>query len=364
MPRTRFSLFLIVTMLFPWGASWVEAADPDKQYSIQGQDLIAWNDLPALPDKEGFAGSFAGTHNDTLIFAGGANFPDKMPWEGGTKVWYDRVFVLDSPNGTWKEAGKLPRPLGYGISISTNDGVICIGGSDANQHYKECFRLQWTDGKLTIVSLSPLPKPCANACGALIENTIYVAGGLESPAATSTLRTFWSFNLSEPNAQWQELEPWPGSARMLSTAAVHGNAFFLCSGTDLKSGADGKPVREYLRDAYRYQPSRGWKKIADLPRAAVASPTPAPTFDPSTFLVLSGDDGTLVDFKPLEKHPGFPKSILAYDTIAESWKNAGEAPVAHVTTTMVAWRNRFVMPSGEIRPGKRSPSVWSLQLSK
>jgi N-acetylneuraminic acid mutarotase len=198
----------------------------------------------------------------------------------------------------------------------------------------------------------------------LLDNTIYVAGGLESPTATETLTTFWSLDLSDTTAQWQQLEPWPGPARMLATAVVQGGSFFLCSGADLKTGADGKAVREYLRDAYRYEPKRGWKRIADLPRAAVAAPTPAPAYGESTFFILGGDDGTLVDFKPPEKHPGFPKTILEYDIVSGRWRNVGEMPVGHVTTSIVGWQDRWIMPTGEVRPGKRSPSVWSLQLSK
>jgi len=148
---------------------------------------------------------------------------------------------------------------------------------------------------------------------------------------------------------------------MLATAAVMEETFFLCSGADLKPLEDRKSVRKYLLDAYSFHPDRGWKKIADLPRAAVASPTPAAAWGKSTFLILSGDDGTHVDFLPIEKHPGFSKSILAYDTIADTWQTINEVPVGHVTTTMVEWRGRFVIPSGEIRPGKRSPEVWSLQ---
>jgi len=332
-----------------------------SESTSSADNTLTWRQLPSLPDAEGFAGPFAGTHNDALLFAGGANFPQQMPWEGGTKVWYDRVFVLDSPVAVWKDAGRLPRALGYGVSISTDEGVVCVGGSDATQHYTDCFRLQWRDGKLRTTTLPSLPKPCANSCGAVLANRLFVAGGLETPTDTRTLNTFWSLDLADPNANWQEHESWPGPARMLATAAVQDETFFLASGTDLKAGSDGKPVREYLRDAYSYQPNRGWKKIADLPRAAVASPTPAPSWGQSTFLVISGDDGTLVDFQPPEKHPGFPKSILAYNTITNTWKIVGEVPVGHVTTTMVDWRARFVMPSGEIRPGKRSPAVWSLQ---
>lgn len=331
---------------------------------LQAEDSFQWTELQPLPDAEGFAGPFAGVSNGALIVAGGANFPGKMPWEGGTKIWYDRVFVLDTPHSTWQEVGKLPRPLGYGISISTDNGIICVGGSDANQHYKDCFRLQWQDGKLITSPLPSLPVACANSCGALLDRTVYVAGGLESPMATTTLKTFWSLDLSDPKAQWQALEPWPGPARMLATAGVQGRSFFLFSGTDLKSDTDGKAVREYLRDAYCYEPGRGWKKIADMPRPAVASPTPAPVFGQSTLLVISGDDGTLVDFKPLDKHPGFPKSILRYNTATGLWSNVGEVPLGHVTTSIVNWRDRFIIPSGEVRPGKRSPAIWSLQPTK
>jgi N-acetylneuraminate epimerase len=328
---------------------------------LNAQDYFKSVKLPPLPDAEGFAGPFVGTHNNLLIVAGGANFPDKMPWEGGTKVWYDKLFILDSPKGAWQLAGILPRPLGYGVSISTDDGIFCIGGSDANQHFKDCFRIQWHDGKIVTFELPSLPVPCANACGALLDKTIYVAGGTDFPTATSTLKKFWSLDLNNSKAQWQELQPWPGPARMLATAAVQDNSFYLCSGVDLKAGSDGKPVREYLKDAFRYQPGVGWKKIADLPRPAVAAPTPAPAFGKAIFLIVGGDDGTRVDFKPLEKHPGFPKSVLAYDTATDSWSSAGEVPVAHVTTTVVRWHDQFVMPSGEIRPGKRSPAVWSFQ---
>ncbi|MFN6050335.1 MAG: galactose oxidase, partial [Planctomycetia bacterium] len=46
-----------------------------------------WEKLPPLPDEAGFASMFAGVAGEKLVAAGGANFPDKKPWEGGTKVW-------------------------------------------------------------------------------------------------------------------------------------------------------------------------------------------------------------------------------------------------------------------------------------
>ncbi len=348
LPQFRFLPIALVLL----GAS-LRAADPAA--------ALQWKPLPPLPDREGFAFPYAGVHNGALLVAGGANFPDKRPWEGGAKVWYDTVFVLEKPDGAWQTAGRLSRPLGYGVSITTKDGVVCLGGSDAQRHYAEVFVLRWIGGRLETSALPPLPKPCANASGALLGQTIYVAGGLETPAATAALKSFWALDLGRPQPQWRELEPWPGPGRMLAVAAVQDKAFFLVGGTSLAPGAQDKAARTYLRDAYRYDPGRGWRRVADLPHPVVAPPTPAPALGQSSFLVLGGDDGSLVNFTPLAQHPGFPGKILTYHTITDTWRISGTMPAAHVTTPLVRWGEDFVMPSGEVRPGVRTPAVWSFR---
>jgi N-acetylneuraminate epimerase len=74
-----------------------------------------WAALPALPDPLGFAGPFAGTSGGALIVAGGANFPAGYPWDGGKKVFHDRIFVLDEPEGPWRLSDvRLPCAVGYG----------------------------------------------------------------------------------------------------------------------------------------------------------------------------------------------------------------------------------------------------------
>src|SRR5262245_10143796 len=83
---------------------------------------LRWERFAPLPDSHGFAGSFAGVSDGALLVAGGANFPDGKPWEGGAKVWHGIVFVLESPHGAWKAAGKLPLPLAYGVAISHERG--------------------------------------------------------------------------------------------------------------------------------------------------------------------------------------------------------------------------------------------------
>src|SRR6476659_2050087 len=145
-----------------------------------------WEQLPSLPDAEGFAGSFAGVSNGELLVAGGSNFPGKKPWEGGAKVWYDTVFVLEAPDAKWKVAGHLPRPLGYGVNVTYKNGLICAGGSDRDRHYADVFRLEWSNGKLMTTSLPPLPRAIANCSGAIVGDVLYVAGGIETPDAKET----------------------------------------------------------------------------------------------------------------------------------------------------------------------------------
>ena len=314
-----------------------------------------WERLPSLPDKEGFAGPFAGVSNGALVVAGGANFPDKKPWEGGTKRWTDTVFVLEEPDGKWKVAGKLPRPLGYGVAVTHGAGLVCAGGSDATRHYADAFRLEWRAGKLLTTKLPPLPKALANATGARVGDTLYVAGGTEKPDSTEALKTAYAIDLSAADPRWTELPPCPGG-RMLAVAAGFDGAFWLAGGVDLVAGAGGKAERRYLKDVYRYAPATGWKRVADLPGPLAAGPSPAPT-DAAGFYVLGGDDGSQVKTAP-DEHRGFSRAALRYDPKADTWTEVGELSAPRVTVPCVRWAGSWVIPSGEMRPGVRSPGVW------
>ncbi|MCX6997017.1 MAG: hypothetical protein NTV49_07995, partial [Kiritimatiellaeota bacterium] len=65
---------------------------------------LTWSALPDLPEALGVAGPFAGVSGGALLVAGGANFPNGMPWAGGRKVWHDAVYVLPAPAGAWQAA--------------------------------------------------------------------------------------------------------------------------------------------------------------------------------------------------------------------------------------------------------------------
>lgn len=315
----------------------------------------AWSELPPIPDPIGFAGSFAGVSNGTLLVAGGANFPDGgTPWTGSKKVWHDHIFALEQPNGKWKLAGKLPHCLGYGVSISWKDAFIIIGGSNEKGHYADVSLLKYLNGHISITPLPALPKTIANASGVIIGNIIYVAGGIESPEAQNAEKNFWMLDLAAANKAWKVLESWPGPSRMFAVAGALNGKFYLFSGGELVNG-----VRNYLKDAYQYDPGTGWKKLADLPAAVAAAPSPAYA-SKSNLLIFGGDDGKAAADAAIlrEKHPGFSKQILCYHPLDNTWSVADQIPApAPVTTTLTIWNGKVVIPGGEVRPAVRTPKV-------
>ena len=163
-------------------------------------DLYTWRELPELPEPLGVAGAFVGVSNGALVVAGGAHFR-VSPFEGGQKIWVDRIFVLEDREGQWQAAGRLKAPLAYGVSISTPDGIVCIGGSDSARHHRDVFRLTWNNGRIEQTDLRDLPRSSANMSGALLDGKIYVAAGQESPMAASPLHEFWSLELARPEAR-------------------------------------------------------------------------------------------------------------------------------------------------------------------
>ncbi len=344
------------------GEAWAKpSSSPAPQVELK------WTDLPAIPDAKGFAGMYAGLGGDVLLAAGGANFPDALPWQGGTKTWTDKVWMLEKPDGAWKDVGTLPSPRGYGVSVTVpGHGVVCVGGNDAKAHYADAFVLSWTPATgLVRKDLPPLPEPVANACGAAIGTTVYVAGGEREPGATAASGGFWSLDVAAAKPEWKRLPTWPGVARTLAAAGVQSGRFYLFGGVALKAGDDGKPARvlPYLSDGYAYDPKSGaWKKLAPLPIGSVAAPTPLPALGQSHLMLAGTDDG--LQFGVREGHQGFNTSVLAYHTITDTWAQFGAtAPAPQVTVTAVPWRGRYVFPSGEVSPGVRTPAVRSLELT-
>ncbi len=84
----RVALLLIAILI-----SWLPDTSRAQKRQPTPKALYSWSRMPDLPDSIGVAGACAGVSGDALIIAGGAQFPVSL-FEGGEKVWTDRVYVL------------------------------------------------------------------------------------------------------------------------------------------------------------------------------------------------------------------------------------------------------------------------------
>ncbi|MFV0443005.1 MAG: hypothetical protein ACK5Q5_05505 [Planctomycetaceae bacterium] len=353
------------------GASVAAAESPETSPTPPASPrMLEWHRLPDLPDELGVAGPFVGVHNGALLVAGGANFPRPV-WDT-TKVWRDEVYALTETSGSlaWSNAGRLPVSSGYGATVSTPDGVVCIGGNDATTTFSEVQLMQWNvDSRaLSIQKYPSLPQPCAYAQAALIGEVIYLAGGQSGLTLDTANSKLWTLDLSQrqhpDQFHWRARgsTPWPTRAFHVVAAQHNGveECLYVLSGR--RQGVQGV---EFLTDVWEFAPStEQWRRRADIPRS-VAAGTGIGWGD-DRLLVLGGDDGRLFQRTDelKDQHPGFPRDVYFYLPAQDRWESAGEMPRNQVTTQAVQWGERVVLPTGEIRPRVRTPMVWSVRSPK
>ena len=313
--------------------------------------------LPAVLDAHGFAGAFAGVHNGRLLAGGGANFPGGVPWEGGTKVWHDRVFVLSAyANAVWREIGRLPAPNAYGVSLTIPDGVLIIGGGNAARNFSDVWLMTLAGESLAFRALPPLPAPLAQMAGAIAADGVHIVGGAHRPDAVEATVRHYRLELDAIDKGWRQMPALPAAARILSIAAGIANDLYVIGGCAVAAGADGRAVRTYLTDVWRFSNGK-WTRLADLPTPLAAAASPAPVFGHDIY-VISGDDGRQAGLTSLAQHKGFRTQVLRYDTLENAWRDAGELRVPPpVTLPTASWKDGFVLFNGEIRPGVRTTQV-------
>ncbi|MBW5815029.1 N-acetylneuraminate epimerase [Yersinia kristensenii] len=127
----------------------------------QGTEL-KWQRQPDLISaekgtvQEGLAGAFAGVSHDVVLVGGGANFPGSWKQfntgqlyahKGLKKQWQQPIYAR--VDNQWRVVGKLPQPLGYGVSIQDKDKVILVGGETSGGAATSAVtQLSWQGGRL------------------------------------------------------------------------------------------------------------------------------------------------------------------------------------------------------------------------
>lgn len=337
--------------------------------ALFAQSKTVWSEFAVLPDPEGMAGMYVGESGGRLFCMGGANFPDKKPWEGGTKVWYDVIFGL-KPDGTWERLEqRLPNRMAYGVSAEYQGEIILVGGSQENAFHATVWGMKWKDGRLTFRSLSSLPVSLANMAGCRVGKLLIVAGGNESPTGPPTTRCL-ALDLEQMETGWFELPAWPGPARAQAVAGSHEGDFYLFSGEGVGRDSAGVKLRTLYRDAYRLSTRKvdgkwngEWVRLADLPRSVSASANPVPSDRQGRFYLWGGVSETIARHRDPATHPGIEKKLLVYASRTQTWETHAtpQEYKSRVTLPAVLWKGQWLFVSGEIRPGVRTPSIMALR---
>ncbi len=321
----------------------------------------SWSPLPSLPDPEGFAGMYAGTCGETMICAGGTNFPDKPMLEGGAKTWTDRIFTLSPGENGWTEAGTLPAPYAYGASASTREGLLCIGGCGKEGHRKDVYLLSTADGAVTVTPFPPLPIALAYTAAAVLGGKVYLTGGCERPGGAGLHQPGFHAGRTRAGTGLAGAGPAAGP-RTLPAPDGRGGRRPLRARRHRPPGGGRQTGPELLTEAWSFTPERGWTRLPEMPYAIAAAPTPAPVSRNGVIYLLGGDDGSGKKYTP-QTNPGFNNQSLCLDTSAMEWHDAGPIAAPRAVLPCCAWQGRFAAVNGELKPGRRSPEVWSITLS-
>jgi N-acetylneuraminate epimerase len=336
----------------------------------------------------GFAGPVAGIHENRLIVAGGANFPDSMPWLGGKKKYYDDVYVYireDKKIALHPGIFKLPSTIAYPANCSTPKGIVYAGGENEKGISNKVILLQWDAVTKIIITktLPDLPIAVTNAAATVHNNIVYIAGGETATAASDR---FYSLDIDNNEAGWKELPaiPKPVSHTVLTVQSnADHTSIYLAGGR--KRNANG--ISDLYASVYEFDLKKNqWKEKTALPYALSAGTGIAT--DKNCFLLFGGDKGEIFNKTEIliaainaEKdetkkqgliqkknklqslHPGFSKDVLLYEVVKNKWTVIGNIPFnTPVTTTAVKWDKYVMIPNGEIRAGVRTPQILKARL--
>lgn len=356
--------------------------------------VMQWNMATELPAENGvqhslgFAGPVTGTINKVLIVAGGANFPDAMPWDGGKKKYYSEGYVYNRKQGQLvliEKGFTLPATVAYAASCTTPKGIFYAGGENENGISDQVWLMQWSDNEQQIIftQLPSLPLPVTNASATVIGHTVYLAGG-ETPSAA--VAQFICLDLDNSEKGWKQLASVPHAVShtiLISSSGKKSDAIYLSGGR--KKNTSG--ISDFYADVFKYDVAKNsWEVKASLPYSLSAGT--GVLYKKKCIIIFGGDKGVVFHQTELliaainnEKdeskkqelilqknklqltHPGFSNEVLLYNTKTNDWQPIGTIPFATpVTTTAVKWKNEFIIPSGEIKAGVRSPKILSVKI--
>ena len=331
--------------------------------------------LPQYPVPQGVSAPFAGFVGEWLIVAGGCNFPDVPVAEGGTKVYYSKGYALriTDSHPQWQPIPDLPQPTAYGSAVQTPEGLVCIGGMNADSCLTAVWRIEPQDGagNFIIRPLPSLPETVDNAAATWAEGCVYLTGG-NTPSGG---RTLYALRPGQ-DSEWKKLTAYPEPQRVQPVLTASNGSLFLAGG--FQSLPDEKKCL-LSTDILRYDIGNGqWEPYGELPTNSEGEPrclVGGTGVGIGNHLLMTGGVNYSIFKVAMEgkfgadylKHEPewykFNSDLLIYDCPKEQWSIVRNVPgMARAGGILLYRDNHLYMICGETKPGIRTSRVTAYSL--
>ena len=241
----------------------------------------------------GLAGAFIGNVGNTVIIAGGSDFPGLKPWEGGRKVYYDDIFELKKDGqGKWilsQSEASLPEALGSGCAVSDGKTLYCFGGVNAKRRSGAVIAIRYAGNNMQVDSVSALPDNFIPVAAAYKDGLgkIFVHGTVDNKNALYS----WSIH----SKHWEKLSGCPSRTLSEGCPFVYQHngredAFYLIGGRGTDEGGLflSSAIWEYLPVHDKWVRKTDFK-IDD--KDATLMYSSAVSYGSAHIIVFGGDDG-------------------------------------------------------------------------
>ena len=335
---------------------------------------------------DGVAGAFIGTIDSRIIVAGGSDFTGPKPWEGGTKAYFDDIYIIEYNDNGYQcrlSGKKLPVALSSGCSASSGKALYCFGGYNSHRRSDAVYSISFIDNeRVQVDSICPMPEGFIPAAAEFIKGEIFLHGSADGK------NMFYRF--SPVSRQWKELASCPASLIYEGATLTYQHngreeALYLIGGR-----GDTEEGIHISSSVWEYLPAHNiWNKKHVITLDGKESGlmyASAVRFGSAHILVFGGDDGqeflkrerlgqeieTCND--PLQQdslrqelvraftsHQGFSDKIFAYHTITDTWTELDTSGFPFPVVTGAALLNgKIIIPSGEISPGVRTSDIYEI----
>lgn len=345
---------------------------------------ITWKQSGVLPVQPnglihmGLSGVVSGVVGDQIIIAGGNNFPEGLPWEGGIKKYYKRVIVYNNQKDTLLNTFtfNLPANVAYAAVAQLKDGIFYAGGENENGPLSSAYFIKKSKSQsFEIIELPSLPIAISNAVAVATENAVYVLGGANKEGVSNKV---WKLALNNIKKGWTAQASMP-QATAFAAAAIANEHIYIMGGRCKEANG----ISKIYKEVYAFDVENNfWEQKASLPETVSAACAVA--IDNNKILFIGGDkivvfhevemlaakiaattdttikkELTVVKNNLQKTHPGFSKDVLAYDATLNKWSPYAQLNfTAPVTTSAFLFNHKILLPVGEIKPGIRTPYIW------